>query len=54
MLVSWFLNGNRACVQTELDRFFAALRNQAELVCRARARRPFQNPPESAAYGVPI
>lgn len=31
-LISWFLGGNRACVQTELDRFFAVLRNQAELV----------------------
>ena len=31
-LICWFLGGNRACVQTELDRFFAVLRNQAELV----------------------
>ncbi|MPW23401.1 IS4 family transposase [Paraburkholderia sp. CNPSo 3157] len=31
-LICWFLGGNRASVQTELDRFFAVLRNQAELV----------------------
>lgn len=31
-LICWFLGGNRAAVQTELDRFFAVLRNQAELV----------------------
>jgi hypothetical protein len=31
-LICWFLGGSRACVQTELDRFFAVLRNQAELV----------------------
>jgi hypothetical protein len=30
--------GNRACVQTELDRFFAVLRNQAELVRRVSAQ----------------
>jgi hypothetical protein len=31
-LICWFVGGNRACVQTELDHFFAVLRNQAELV----------------------
>jgi hypothetical protein len=31
-LICWFLGGNRACAQTELDRFFAVLREQAELV----------------------
>jgi hypothetical protein len=37
-LICWFLGGNRACVQTELDRFFAVLRNQAELVRRVSAQ----------------
>jgi hypothetical protein len=31
-LICWFLGGTRACVQTELDRFFAVLRDQADLV----------------------
>jgi hypothetical protein len=37
-LICWFLGGNRACVQTELDRFFAVLRDQAELVRGASAQ----------------
>ncbi|WP_392843396.1 hypothetical protein [Burkholderia ambifaria] len=31
-LISWFLGCNRACVQTEFDRFFVVVHNQAELV----------------------
>ncbi|WGS41954.1 hypothetical protein LFL97_19940 [Burkholderia sp. JSH-S8] len=31
-LICWFLSGARACVQTELDRFFAVLCDQAEVV----------------------
>jgi hypothetical protein len=37
-LICWFIGGNRACVQTELDRFFAVLHNQAELVRRVSAQ----------------
>jgi hypothetical protein len=37
-LICWFISGNRACVQTELDRFFAVLHNQAELVRRVSAQ----------------
>ncbi|MFM0212579.1 hypothetical protein PQQ96_34880 [Paraburkholderia sediminicola] len=37
-LISWFPGCNRACVQTELDRFFAVLHNQAELMRGASAQ----------------
>lgn len=31
LLICWFLSRARPCVQTELDRLFAVLRDQAEL-----------------------
>jgi hypothetical protein len=37
-LLCWFLSVPRAAVQTELDRFFAVLSNQAELVRRVSAQ----------------
>ncbi|MEX3612551.1 MAG: transposase, partial [Burkholderia gladioli] len=37
-LICWFLSASRAAVQIELDRFFAVLAGQAELIRRVSAQ----------------